>query len=166
MRSTIAESSRPNVFWIADAEAPDGRRAMKLHLPLYLPDRAALRTQVNRHGGIEERVAKSDVIIIDTETPLNSAKSRELFRQARGLPRPLPCVAVTWITDSIRAGVAQNVRNAVYDPIRLLEELDKKEERKRRVQEVNDLRQAAMMRSEVLRNPGAADLHEVVKLPG
>ncbi|PWN19735.1 hypothetical protein BCV69DRAFT_294463 [Microstroma glucosiphilum] len=139
---------------------------MKLHLPLYLPDRAALRTQVNRHGGIEERVAKSDVIIIDTETPLNSSKSRELFRQARGLPRPLPCVAVAWITDSIRAGVAQNVRNAVYDPIHLLEELDKKEERKRRVQEVNDLRQAAMMRSEVLRNPGAADLHEVVRLPG
>lgn len=156
------ESGRPNIFWRSDVGRP-----LSIHLPLKLPDRANLSTAVRRHGGaLDDRFAKSDIVVIDTDTAATSAQSRELFRAARALPQPLPCVAASWITDSVRVGIAQNVRNPAYDPVHLLDVLEQKEARKKRAQELHDQRLAALMRKEVARDAGMAKVHSASRLPG
>lgn len=142
-------------------------RPLTIFVPLGLPNRPTLVTAIRRHGGaVDARMAKCDIVIIDTDTYLHSQQNRELYRGAKRLPTPLPCVAASWITDSVAGGVPQNLRKPSYDPLILLDELDKREVRKAQTARNNDERQARMMAGEASRNPQAALLHQYAKFPG
>ncbi|CAO1614887.1 unnamed protein product [Jaminaea pallidilutea] len=160
--SPVSSVEHPHVFF-----REEQNRKLIIYLPARLPGRANVGSLIRRHGGVcESRLAKADIVVIDTETYASSKQSRDEFRAAQSLPSPLPCVGRNWVTDSIKAGVVQNPRSSTYDPIMQLDELEAKEKRARQYQDLQDRRQAEMMRQEAAKNPALAQLHKQVKLSG
>lgn len=117
---------------------------------------------VRKHGGSYEdtRIAKCDVVFIDTETYQNQALAREHYRAANRLGNPLPCVSTSWLYDVDKAKEFLNIRNQVYDPIAGLDALDQKEQKRRKVQERDEKRQEIMIREAARANPALAALHQ------